>query len=239
MRTIIGVVGSNRDARLRLMKELSNRLENEGYNVILVFRGRSGNDTDGPKCTLIVSTFDSSTFIRANFKLSIDDLKRLFPSRWCLMLVEEYRATPYIVAATSEDDVDELGPQSVAIAPLNDELIKTATSWKDKIVTVNRVAEIVREILLEDIMKLLMREECGECGFNSCRGLAEAIARGEETPLKCVKRRENVRLIVDGDLVKLNPFTSKMFVQVLTSLLSILRGVPRSFKKIVIEVDLD
>lgn len=237
MRTIIGVVGSNREARLRLMRELSCRLESEGYSVILVFHDSGGDDAN-TSSILTVSTLDSSTFIKASFKLTIDDLKKLFPSKWCLMLIEGYKAAPCIVAAISEDDVNELGSQSLAIVPLNDDLMKLTTPWK-KVVAVNRVAEVVREALIEDVMKLLMQEDCGECGFNSCKDLAEAIAKGEDTPLRCVKRRENVRLMVDGDLVQLNPFTSKMFIQVLTSLLSILKGVPRSFKKVTIELNLD
>lgn len=238
MRTVIGVLGSDKEARLKLMKELSKRLENEGYSIILVFHDRSSNDTN-TSSTLIVSTLGPSTFIRANFKLAIDEIERLLLNKWCLMLIEEYRAAPYVVAATSECDINELGPRSLAIVPLNYDLMRITTSLRDKIVTIDKVAEIIREALIEDVMKLLMREDCGECGFNNCKELAETIVKGENTPIKCVKRRESVRLMVDENLIPLNPFTSKMFIQVLTSLLSILKGVPRSFKKASIELNLD
>ncbi|MEM0217661.1 MAG: (Fe-S)-binding protein [Candidatus Nezhaarchaeales archaeon] len=238
MRTIIGIVGSNRKARLRLMKELSSRLESEGYSVILVFHHRHDNEIDVPS-TLTVSTLDSSTFIKANFKLTVDDLKRLLPNKWCLILVEGYKVAPYIVAATSKYDVDEYGPQSLAITPLSNDLMKFTAPLKDKIVEMERLTKVVREALIRDITKFLMQEDCGECGFKSCRDLAEAIAKGEYTPLKCIKRRENVRLMVDGNIVQLNPFTSKIFIQVVSSLLSILKGVPRSFKKVIVEINLD
>ncbi|MEM0239906.1 MAG: (Fe-S)-binding protein [Candidatus Nezhaarchaeales archaeon] len=238
MKTIIGIVGSNREARLRLMKELSNKLKDKGYSVILVFQCRDGEDISVPG-TLVVSTLDSSTFIKADFKMTINDLKRLFPNKWCLVLAEEYKVAPYIAVATSKHDIDELGPQSLAIVLMNNDLVEFTTSLRDKIATINRVSEIIHEVLIEDIMKTLMRENCGECGFNSCKDLAEAIARGEDTPLRCAKRGERVKLMVDGDLIQLNPFTSKMFVQVLTSLLSILKGVPRSFRRVTVEVNLD
>ncbi|MEM0232459.1 MAG: (Fe-S)-binding protein [Candidatus Nezhaarchaeales archaeon] len=238
MRTIIGIVGSDRKARLRLMRELSSRLESEGYSVILVFHHRDIDETNASS-TLVVNTLDSSIFIKANFKLTINDLKRLLPSKWCLMLVDGYKVAPYIVAATSKYDVDEFGPQSLAITPLSNDLMEFTAPLRDKIMAIERVAEVIHEVLIGDIMKILMQKDCGECGFKSCRDLAEAIAKGEDTPLRCVKRRENVRLMVDGDLIQLNPFTSKMLVQVISSLLSILKGVPRSFNKVIVEINLD
>lgn len=238
MKTIIGVVGSNRESRLKLMKELSSKLKSKGYQVMLVFYDHN-DSCISTSSTLIINTFGTTTFVRANFKLNIDDLKKLLPSTWCLILIEGYKATRYIVAAVSEEDIKELGHQSMAIIPLDDELIRAPTCYDDKVMTIDEAVEVIRKVLIEDIMMFLMREDCGECGFSNCRDLAEAIARGESTPLKCVKRRENVRLVVDGDLIRLNPFTSKVFIQVLTGLLSILKGVPKNFRKVTIELNLD
>jgi len=47
-----------------------------------------------------------------------------------------------------------------------------------------------------------------------------------------------VKLVVDGELVPLNQFASKVFVQVVRGLLSILKGVPKNPKKVSLEVDL-
>lgn len=238
MRTTIGIVGSSREARLRLMKLLGSKLESEGYSIIMI--SQDGDNTSANNSsTLTVYTSSSSTFIKANFKLTIDDLKKLFPNRWCLVLIEGYKATPYIVAATSESDVNELVQQSLAVVPLSDSLTTSTTPWRDKFMTVDQVIEVVRRVMIEDIMKQLVQEDCGECGFSSCRDLAEAVAKGEETLLKCVKRREKVKLMVDGEDVPLNPFTSKMFSQVLISLVSILKRVPRNFKKVTVELSLD
>lgn len=220
------------------MKLLGSKLESEGYSIIMI--SQDGDNTSANNSsTLTVYTSSSSTFIKANFKLTIDDLKKLFPNRWCLVLIEGYKATPYIVAATSESDVNELVQQSLAVVPLSDSLTTSTTPWRDKFMTVDQVIEVVRRVMIEDIMKQLVQEDCGECGFSSCRDLAEAVAKGEETLLKCVKRREKVKLMVDGEDVPLNPFTSKMFSQVLISLVSILKRVPRNFKKVTVELSLD
>jgi hypothetical protein len=60
----------------------------------------------------------------------------------------------------------------------------------------------------------------------------------KRSPTKCVERREGVKLVVDGELVPLNQFASKVFVQVVRGLLSILKGVPKNPKKVSLEVDL-
>ncbi|NHW44489.1 MAG: hypothetical protein HA491_01945 [Candidatus Verstraetearchaeota archaeon] len=237
MRTVIGVVGSRREARLRLMHELGTRLADKGYNVALVFRDER-EAVQGSKVFLTADVLKTSTFVMVNSRLSLDDIKSLVPGKWCLVLVEGHRTVPHVVAATSRTDVNEVGPKSIAVVPLSDEVQNLATSWTSKVVDFDGAAKAIQEVIVEDIMKLLALENCSRCGFSSCRDLAEAIAKGEEGPTKCVERREGVKLVVDGELVPLNQFASKVFVQVVRGLLSILKGVPKTPKKVSLEVDL-
>jgi len=237
LKTVIGVVGSRREARLKLMHILGNKLANKGYNVALVFQDDYNSIRDS-NVFLVVDVVSSSTFIRVNSKLSLNDIKGFIPGKWCLVLVEGYKAAPHVVVASSEADVNGADARSIAIVPLSDDIKHLAAPQMSKIVDINEALKAIHEVMLGDIMKLLALENCGECGFNNCRALAEAIARGEEDPVKCIKRRESVKLVVDGELVPLNQFTSKMFVQVLKGLLSILKGVPKGPKKIFLEADL-
>lgn len=239
MKTIIGIVGSTREARLKLMSELGDKLGKEGYSVLLVFRNYD-YDYDHPKITLSMSIIGSSTFIRTNFRLNLDDVKSLIPGRWCLVLIDGFEDAPYIVAAVSMSDIEEFGLQSMAIVPMTDKIEKEVRDpWRDKVMKIDDLIGVVRERLVKDILSSLAQENCGQCGFNNCRELAEAIAKGEETPLKCIKRRENVKLIVNGENIQLNQFTSKVFIQMLKGLVSILKGVPRDLRKIYIEASLD
>jgi len=237
LRTIIGVVGSTREARLKLMHELGTKLANEGYKVVLVFNDEN-EAFKGSNVFLVARLMKTSTLMVVSSRLSLDDIGGLIPGKWCLVLVEGHRAAPHIIAAASEADVSEVGPESIAVVPLNDEARRLAISWTDKVVNVNEAIKVIQERVIEDVLKVLALEDCGKCGFNSCRGLAEAIAKGEESPIKCVERREGVRLVVDGELVPLNQFTSKVFVTILRGLLSILKGVPRSARKVFLEADL-
>ncbi|MEM4576986.1 MAG: (Fe-S)-binding protein [Candidatus Nezhaarchaeales archaeon] len=241
MKTAIGIVGSTREARLRLMSELGDKLGKEGYSVLLVFRDYDYNyDYNSPKITLVMSTIGSSIFIRANFRVSLDDVKSLIPGRWCLALIDGFEEDPYIVAAVSMSDVKKFGLKSMAIVPMTEKIEKEIEGpWKYKVMRTDDLIGIVRERLIKDILNSLAQDNCGQCGFSNCRELAEAIAKGEGTLLKCAKRKENVKLIVNGENVQLNQFTSKVLVQMLQGLVSILKGVPRNLRKIHLEVSLD
>lgn len=237
MRTVIGVVGSTREARLKLMHGLGTKLANEGYKVVLVFNDEH-EAVKGSNAFLVAKLMKTSTLMIVGSRLSLDDIGGLIPGKWCLVLAEGRRAAPHIIVAASEADISEVGPESIAVVPLSDEARRLAISWTDKVVDVDEVIKVIRERVVKDVLKVLALKDCGKCGFNSCRGLAEAIAKGEESPIKCVERGEEVRLVVDGELVPLNQFTSKVFTTILRGLLSILKGVPRSAKKVFLEADL-
>jgi len=237
LRTVIGVVGSRREARLKLMRELGTKLAGEGYNVALVFLDER-EAIQGSKIFLIADVLKTSTFVMVSSKLSLDDIKSFVPGKWCLVLTEGHRAVPHVVAATSEADANEVGPKCIAVVPLSNEVRGLVTSLTSKVVDIDGAVKAIREVMLKDIMKLLALENCSKCGFSSCRDLAEAIARGEESLTKCVERKELVKLAVDGELVPLNQFASKVFVQVLRGLISILKGVPKNPKNISLEADL-
>lgn len=237
MRTLIGVVGSRREARLRLMRELGTKLADEGYNAALVFRDEH-ETIKSSKVLLMANVLKTSTFIVVSSKLSLDDIMGFIPGKWCLVLVEGHKAAPHVIAATSKADVNEVDPKSIAVVPLSDEARHLVASWTSKVVDIHEATKIIQQVVLEDVMRLLALKDCGKCGFSSCRDLAQAIAKGEESPIKCVERKESVRLVVNRELVPLNQFTSKVFVQVLRGLLSILKGIPRDPRKILLEADL-
>jgi molybdopterin-guanine dinucleotide biosynthesis protein B len=234
---VIGIVGSKREARLKLMCELSTKLADEGYNVALVFRDE--HEAVRPsKIFLIADELKTSTFVIVNTKLSLDDIKSFVPGKWCLILVEGHKADPNVIAATSEADLNEVGPNCIAIVPLSDEARGLVASWTSRAVDIDGAVKAIREVMLEDAMKLLALENCGKCGFINCRDLAQAIVKGEESPTRCAEKKEDVKLTVDGELVPLNQFASKVFVQVLRGLISILKGVPKNPRRILLEANL-
>lgn len=240
MNTTISIVGSDRESRLKLLSEICEGLAKEGYNVISITREESiEREREDHGKILSVSMTDCSTFIKAGFKLSINDIKSLIPGKWRLIIVEGLKTSNCILAASSIDDVEKYGAYSMAIVPFTNKIKDHVMLRETKIVDVDGAIKIISDKVLRDILNMLAQEDCGECGYNSCRELAEAIAKGEETPFKCIKNRTPVKVKVNGDIIQLNPFTTKMFTEVIRGLLSILKGVPREIRNVNIEINLD
>lgn len=50
-----------------------------------------------------------------------------------------------------------------------------------------KLLEVKEDERIEEVAKRLPNYNCGSCGFAGCKGLAEAIVKGEETSLKKCK----------------------------------------------------
>ncbi len=92
----------------------------------------------------------------------------------------------------------------------------------------------VEEKALKSVVDLLPQSNCGLCGYSDCKSLATAYLMGVKT--YCVNMIHNVRLIVNGSEVQLNPFVEKMIASVIEGLISPLKGLPIRKDKVVIEV---
>ena len=237
MYTIIGIVGSNRENRLKLLSQLADRLSKEGYNVISITR-EEGSAKYSDR-SISVSITDCSTFIKAGFKLGLNEIKSLIAGKWRLIMVEGLKTNNCILAASSVSDIEEYGAHSMAIVPFTNEIRRNHAPQEAKIVDVDGAIAVILNKMLKEILSILAQQDCGECGYGNCQELAKAIARGEETPFKCVKKKIPVKIMVNGDHIQLNPFTTKMFAEVIKGLLSILKGVPREIRNVTIEINFD
>ncbi|MCS7140408.1 MAG: hypothetical protein N3F04_04870 [Candidatus Nezhaarchaeota archaeon] len=234
--TSIGIVGSKREARLKLLSEISMKLVKRGYNVISIAHlGESEAKEAMCGRVMSITTTKSATFVKCNFKLSMDDVKSLIPTTWWFMIVEGLQVDDYVVAASTIDDVREYGANSIAIIPVSSD-VEDSITVKEKIVDVDEVVKMIIDRALKDVLNLLAQENCGGCGYENCQELAERVVKGGETPLRCTKLRLPVKVLVNGMLIPLNPFTTKMFTEVVKGLLSILKGVPKSIQKATIDI---
>jgi len=99
-----------------------------------------------------------------------------------------------------------------------------------------KLAEEIYNDALEQVLNLLPRTDCDMCGLGSCRAFAVKFLRSEKSILECPLKLD-VRLEVDGNLVRLNPYVKKVFSEVLYSLVKTLKGVPEKPRKIVVKVE--
>ena len=92
-------------------------------------------------------------------------------------------------------------------------------------VPVTHVEELA-DIIEAKAFPLLPGLDCGGCGYESCRDLAQAILAGEAEAVQCVSYSAGaVSLKVDGWVVAMNPFVQRVMRNVVLALVHTLKGV--------------
>jgi len=102
--------------------------------------------------------------------------------------------------------------------------------------TIRKLALAIRDDSYRDILKMLPRTNCGMCKYGACNVMAEAILRGEAQLSDCATISKT-KVVIDGKLIPLNPFVKNVVRTVSESLISVLKNIPKSYKKLVIEIE--
>lgn len=77
--------------------------------------------------------------------------------------------------------------------------------------------------------------DCGDCGFENCDDMTEAIYEGMKKLEDC-QVRKNVKLNVDGEKVQLGNFPAEMLEKTIRGMLSSLKGIDGEEKDIEINI---
>lgn len=85
---------------------------------------------------------------------------------------------------------------------------------------VEKMAEQIekRGFMLPDI-------NCGQCGYQDCYALGQAIVGGTESEPQCIYFQNNISIHVNGKRVFLNPFMSKLYQNMIHGMLSPLKDI--------------
>ncbi|MGC9005933.1 MAG: (Fe-S)-binding protein, partial [Candidatus Micrarchaeia archaeon] len=89
------------------------------------------------------------------------------------------------------------------------------------------ISYIERELEIEKIVKKLPNFNCGECGFKTCRDLAEKILNNERRLEDCryYNPEAVMHIEVNGREIYLSPFVQNIVKNTITGMLSSLKGV--------------
>ena len=141
---------------------------------------------------------------------------------------EEERA-PRIIVARDRREVEELR-NGLEVA-VTGEVAKSGVKDLGVPLLDPGAVEDLADVVEEKAMPLLPGLNCGRCGYPSCGELAKAVLDGREEVTKCVNLpSREVRVLLDGVPLRVNPFVGKVLRNVLMGVLSTLKGVgePRS-----------
>ncbi len=248
---IVRVVSmSSGSGKTMLIERIASYLSRHGYRFAVVKHGAGGLDVDDR---------DSARALRAGVPLvavSSPGIAALYIANWVddlekalelvagapIVLVEGYRGLSLGDAVAVIKDLHELENlgerRMIAVTSLNRELVDEcrARGYPAHYIDSDEIPRLVENRALEHLVAQLPKANCGFCGYTSCRAFAEAYLKGE-TAFWCPRVSE-IRLRVDGVEIPMNPFVKNVLRNIINGFIESLKNVPRTKRKINIEIEL-
>ena len=239
----IVAVGKNR-GKTRVGAELAARLTSMGYRVAAVKHAHRGVDLadkdsyrymEAGAEQVIVSSHWATAVITKTLTDDLASLAALLDPRYFIVLVEGFKESSVgkkIVVAANPGELEELGcspEDTVAVVSDNDDVLSEAEGKGCRAYRFSQMDELARTVA-EDAYawarSLLPGLDCARCGVANCRMFAHSVLRGERSIGDCPVYAD-FRLVLDGDVVPLNPYVKNVFMKTIQALIETLKGVKR------------
>lgn len=156
-----------------------------------------------------------------------------------IVIVEGYRGSSLgeaVLVARGEEDLREL--LKIVSNPVAAVTHTTVANPPENMVLFRvgeerELAKYLEDRALEFFHQQTPRRDCGYCGYASCRELVLAYLKGYSNWCPVVS---GVEVFVNGFSVPLNPFVKNIVKSTIDGMLRALKGVPRDYKKVTIQV---
>lgn len=216
---VIGIVGYKGSGKTHLGINLSEELKRRGYTVAIVKHVQGSLDLPDKDTGLYRGHCDQLIAIseegrteffkgKVNFEQALDSLDADF------VIVEGFKEKknfPKIVC------LKEKGEEKKLSRGLEIGLVGKGNFHPDK--DISTIADLVVEkaFKLPDL-------DCGDCGFDTCYGLAKEILKGKRKVSDCTHLGRDVEVRVAGESIELNPFVADILRKTIKGFLSGLKG---------------
>lgn len=229
---LLGVAGFSNQGKTELVSRIASEFSAKGYEVVTIKHAHEGNqlsagkDTTrhleaGAKFSIAVSPDGSAIYSQeGSLESSLELANRI--SSPDIILVEGFKGSsiPKIVLGNAEAK-----GKIIARGESPDDVFDVAMAY------------IELEISIERTLNELPGLDCGGCGFENCRGFAEARADGKADITDCTKLHVGRTLIkVDGKILSVGPFVDEIVTNTILGMVSSLKG-GESGGSVIIEID--
>jgi len=227
---VIGITGYKKSGKTTLTLKLSNELTKRGYKVAVVKHINEdldlvNSDTSKYKeglCQVAAITPKESVLFLKN-KKNLEEIIKYFKAD--IILVEglkKEKTFPKIVCLREESEKVELfdGLQLCTAGFVSKEVNEKLCDFD---ILNDEDIKKIAEMAINKSFKL-PNLNCGECGYQDCYGLAREIVKGNKTLDDCLSLEPSTLVKVDGRIISMNPFISKLVKNTIIGLLSSLKG---------------
>ena len=227
---VIGIIGYKKSGKTTLTLKLSDELIKKGYKVAVVKHINEGldlanSDTSKYKevLTQVAAITPEESVIFLKNKKNLEEIIKYFEAD--IILIEGFKKEktfPKIVCLREESEKAELfdGLQLCTVGfvskGVNQKLCDFNILNDEDIKKIAKIA-INKSFKLPNL-------NCGECGYQDCYGLAQEIVKGNKTLDDCSSLEPSTLVKVNGEIISMNPFISKIVKNTIIGLLSSLKG---------------
>jgi len=227
---VIGIIGYKKSGKTTLTLKLSDELTERGYKVAVVKHVNgdldlANSDTLKYKenITQVAAITPKESVIFLKNKNNLEEIIKYFEAD--IVLIEGFKREktfPKIVCLREKSEKAELfDGLNLCTAGF------ISKGLNPKLCDFNILKEEdikkIAEIAINKSFKL-PNLNCGECGYQDCYGLAQEIVKGNKTPGDCPSLEPSTLVKVNGKIISMNPFISKIVKNTTIGLLSSLKG---------------
>jgi molybdopterin-guanine dinucleotide biosynthesis protein B len=256
--TVIVVCSAHRkQGKTQLVMRLVKALTDDGFEVGTIkhigeessFEDKRVKDTyrhaEAGAKMVVAATKSEIISIQKVEELSLEKALEKFPKTFDFIIVEGFKKSPYprfiiIDKADQIEGLDEPGPilgVTGYIAGDKEESAKLEEKYPifdEK--GVDGFLAIMKRERLKFLYSQLPLKDCGDCGFISCKEMAENLLTKKISIDKCPHLTAQSILTVDGEQIPMKDFVQNIIGKGIEGMIQTLKGVPNTPKRIVIQI---
>jgi molybdopterin-guanine dinucleotide biosynthesis protein B len=227
---VIGITGYKKSGKTTLTLKLSDELTKRGYKVAVVKHtnedldlGNSDTSKYKEVLTQVAAITPKEVVFFLKNKKNLEEIIKYFEAD--IILIEGFKKKktfPKIVCLKEESEKAELfdGLQLCTAGFVSKEVNEKLCDFN---ILNDEDIKKIAEMAINKSFKL-PNLNCGECGYQDCYGLAREIVKGNKTLDDCSSLEPSTLVKVDGKIISMNPFISKIVKNTIIGLLSSLKG---------------
>lgn len=237
---VVGITGYKKSGKTTLLIKIAHELTSRGYTVSSL-KHSSGNidlpstDTSLHRQFTIQTAITSSNESAIFFPKSKNVEEMLSYLQADFILIEGFKAEktyPKIICLRRDDDPQTLmdGLQICAISNNPDHFGDIGVPIFDPDSDIHKITNLIEQKAFK-----LPNLNCGACGYDSCYEMALEIIKSNKSIDDCIALNTDIKIEIDGQIIPLNPFTSKLMLNTIKAMLSSLKNYHKG--KINIHID--
>lgn len=237
----IGIIGYKKSGKTTLVVSLAKALQKKGYRIAMIKHtsepldhghSDSGRFMEISSQVAVISPENTSIILREN------NLKKIYSFFSVdFILIEGFKKAknyPKIVCLRNKEEENELSDGLILFKASMDHSLKENRVVDYSITNHQDIEEMANQIETRGF--LLPDVNCGDCGYQNCYGLAQAIVKGLASDKDCIYSQKDIKITVNKKEVFLNSFLSKLYKDIIYGMLSPLKDV-KSLDQVKIEID--